>query len=382
MTTFTPREVAAVLREFGIEDLGYFGAQPADENAESRRYGAYALAEGKQQAFVLRVMDPPPGADPPSYAQAFEEERALFEAGVPMPEPVRAPDGRGWIRFPSTGPYVSVERAVEGVPALEWIAGQPDRNKALREVAAQVGEAMSLMHSIPVFSKYEHHPIEREPRPDARWMAVVDKAKSVGAPWAGELERSLEVVFAAERIAETVDGREPTHRYSHNDLSPENVLVTETGDISIIRWELLEAAPVAHDFFAVSNQWQREAAEDRSISAGMLDSYVHAAGGARAPRAEVIAGALGHWTDQLHFVASIAVGDITEDVAGRRFEDDLYSLMDVIATPGDTTGLWPPTPNPEIDKVASSILRTLPMSIALAKEIRSLGPNDARGIGA
>ncbi|WP_427896064.1 phosphotransferase family protein [Kribbella sp. GL6] len=142
----------------------------------------------------------------------FRFERAAFEAGVPMPEPVSA--GRG----------VLVHRWVEGekVPEAPVTAA----------FGFEVGEILARIHALDV--EWTHGAADEPTAYD--WPALAERGRTTGQPWADELALRVETFLEIARYVDTCERPGPVV-LTHKDIQPWNLLARE-GRPVILDWEL------------------------------------------------------------------------------------------------------------------------------------------------
>jgi Ser/Thr protein kinase RdoA (MazF antagonist) len=180
-----------------------------------------------------------PGADAAESARsdaAFQE--AALAAGVPLPRPVVARDGRVLVEV---GP--SDHRRSVRIYAWVDLLGR-DAVVPIREVAAILGR----LHGLAIADTRPIDPWFREPVPADRWPVLVARARAAGVSWAAALEglvpdllATTEVAVAAfagsERLAEIGQSPAAATITCHLDYNPENVLLDTGGRPVVVDWE-------------------------------------------------------------------------------------------------------------------------------------------------
>jgi Ser/Thr protein kinase RdoA (MazF antagonist) len=175
---------------------------------------------------LKEVFDPgPTGADDAIGDAAFQE--VALAAGIPMPRPIPATDGRILVEV---GP--SEDR--RSVRVYSWVdlRGR-DATAPLDEVAAILGR----LHAAAPVDDRAVHPWYRVAPDPADWPSLVARARAARAPWVGALERMIAV------IAEATDGiglppADPADPVTlHLDYNPDNVLVDVAGRVCVVDWE-------------------------------------------------------------------------------------------------------------------------------------------------
>jgi Ser/Thr protein kinase RdoA (MazF antagonist) len=238
--TFTPtptavprppdaRQVAAV---FG---LGRVLAEPTV--AARGEMGRIWRLETSSGTWALKeVFRPSPdSADLARRDAAFQQ--AALDAGVPLPPPIVAPDGRVLIEV---GP--ADRRRTVRVYGWVDLLGR-DAVVPIRDVAAILGR----LHGLAIADARPIDPWFRDPVPADAWPALVARAHVAGVAWAATLERLIPDLDVATAIARqalaATDGRLGAHRTAaatitcHLDYNPENVLLDTSGRPVIVDWE-------------------------------------------------------------------------------------------------------------------------------------------------
>jgi aminoglycoside phosphotransferase (APT) family kinase protein len=142
----------------------------------------------------------------------FRFERAAFDAGIPMPEPI------------SAGHDTLVHRWVEGEKVPE--APVP------AAYAFEVGGILARLHALDV--AWSDVPVEE---PAARdWPELAERATATGQPWADELASQVGTFLAIARFVDTCERPGPVV-LTHRDIQPWNLLSRE-GRPVVLDWEL------------------------------------------------------------------------------------------------------------------------------------------------
>jgi Ser/Thr protein kinase RdoA (MazF antagonist) len=179
-----------------------------------------------------------PAADAAELARidaAFQE--AALGAGVPLPRPIVARDGRVLVEV---GP-ADHRRSIR---VYSWVdlRGR-DAIVPIPEVAAILGR----LHGLAIADTRPTDPWFREPVPADRWPELLGRARAVGVSWADALERVVpDLVVGTElamrAFASSGSGGGPPDLAAatitcHLDYNPENVLLDTSGRPVVVDWE-------------------------------------------------------------------------------------------------------------------------------------------------
>ena len=151
---------------------------------------------------------------------AFQE--AARAAGIPLPRPIFARDGRVLIEV---GPDAD-RRAVR---VYSWV------DLRARDSVVPVGEVAAILgrlHGLAIADPRPIDPWYRDPVPADSWPELVARASASGAPWAAALERLVPDLVVATAVVSDA----PTIT-CHLDYNPENVLLDMGGRPVVVDWE-------------------------------------------------------------------------------------------------------------------------------------------------
>jgi Ser/Thr protein kinase RdoA (MazF antagonist) len=179
-----------------------------------------------------------PAADAAELARvdaAFQE--AALGAGVPLPRPIVARDGRVLVEVGPTDHRRSIRMyGWVDLRGREAIVPIP-------EVAAILGR----LHGLAIADMRPIDPWFREPVPADRWPELVERARAEGVSWATALERLVPdllagTVLAMRAFASSGSGGgapdpSPATITCHRDYNPENVLLDTSGRPVVVDWE-------------------------------------------------------------------------------------------------------------------------------------------------
>lgn len=205
----------------------------------------------------------------------FRFERAAFEAGIPMPEPI------------SASPSRLVHRWVEG----EKVPEEP----VPVAYAYEVGQILARIHGLDVewTQAADDEPTAHD------WPELAERAVATGQPWAGELAANVETLQAIARFVDTCERPGPVV-LTHRDIQPWNLLARD-GHPVVIDWELAGVLDLSGELGSTALSIAKGRGFDDvrpAVFRAVLDGYV-AAGGALPPSGLswfvfMIGGWLGH----------------------------------------------------------------------------------------
>jgi Ser/Thr protein kinase RdoA (MazF antagonist) len=218
-----------------------------------------------------------PGPDAADLARldtAFQE--AALGAGVPLPRPIVAPDGRVLVEV---GP-ADHRRSVR---VYAWI------DLRGREAVVPLGEVAAILGRLHALAIPDPRPIDpwfRDPVPADRWPALIDRARAAGVPWAPTLEHLVPDLLAGTELAARAfagsgsgagSSDPPATITCHLDYNPENVLLDTRGRPVVVDWE--NSGPELADQELASAL--AEFVADPAETATFLRAYADAGGPAR-----------------------------------------------------------------------------------------------------
>jgi Ser/Thr protein kinase RdoA (MazF antagonist) len=204
-------------------------------------------------------------------------ELAAFAHGVPMSEPIRAPDGKliAELQIGRARQLVRVHELLAG-RACRWVQGD-----ALMACAA--GALLAHVHAVPAPSAAlvaKTNP----PEPIEAWLRIADEAEAVSMPWAVLLRRRLPVIRNRLNFIHQHDAPAP-RVLSQRDLHPPNVLRQRNGALVLLDWDAAGSAIASAEVWHFARVWARGA--DGRISPSARAAFVKGyrdAGGDYTPR--------------------------------------------------------------------------------------------------
>jgi Ser/Thr protein kinase RdoA (MazF antagonist) len=164
------------------------------------------------------------GEESPARADVAFQEAAL-SAGIPMPRPVVAPDGRV-LHAVAAG-----DRRVD-VRVYTWV------DLAGREHRAPAIPAAGILGRIHAMGYRDDGPVDpwfAEMPSTERWVALLGAAEAAGVAWVGPLESLVARLREGDSLV-ALGRHEPTIR-CHLDFNPENILLDVTGAAVVVDWE-------------------------------------------------------------------------------------------------------------------------------------------------
>lgn len=205
----------------------------------------------------------------------FRFERAAFEAGIPMPEPISASD------------KLLVHRWVDGRKMPEAPVSPA--------YAFGIGEILARIHALDV--EWTDLSIEDPAAHD--WPELAERAAATGQPWADELASRVETFLAIADFVDTCERPGPVV-LTHKDIQPWNLLA-QNGRPVVLDWELSGMLDLSGELGSTALSLAKGPGFDDiepAIFHSVLDGYV-AAGGTLPPSGPswfvfMISGWLGH----------------------------------------------------------------------------------------
>lgn len=205
----------------------------------------------------------------------FRFERAAFDAGIPMPEPVSASE------------QTLVHRWVEGekVPEAPVSAGY----------GSEIGAILARLHALDV--AWTRAAIE-DPAP-RDWPELADRAAATRQPWAEELASQVGTFLAIAQFVDTCERPGPVV-LTHRDIQPWNLLARD-GRPVVLDWELSGMLDLSSELGSTALSLAKGPGFDDvqpGVFRSVLDGYA-AGGGALPPPGpswfrHLIGGWLGH----------------------------------------------------------------------------------------
>ena len=183
---------------------------------------------------------------------------AALAAGVPLPAPVLAPDGRAVVG------RIRVYEWVELGPALE--------GPVTSERAAEVGDLLGRIHRLGVPPEGETGEWFLVPPTEAQWRQVLDT--DVASPWVELVTRELPHLLEISRRF-TVTSTRPTIT-CHADLNPTNLLpAAADGRLVVLDWENAGPLPADAELAGALLDWTagRDGEVDVEAARALLAAY-------------------------------------------------------------------------------------------------------------
>ena len=197
---------------------------------------------------------------PYPHADVFRLERAAFEAGIPMPEPI------------SADATMVVHRWVDGEPVPEAPVSHAFAN--------EIGAILARLHALDVAWPDVRVDDDDGGDPAPRdWPELARRAAASGQPWAEELAAHAETLVA---IADHVDRCERAGPVvvTHRDIHPWNLL-TRRGRPVVLDWEIAGRLDLASELGSTALSLAKGATfddVDATVFRRVLDGYTDAGG--------------------------------------------------------------------------------------------------------
>jgi Ser/Thr protein kinase RdoA (MazF antagonist) len=199
-------------------------------------------------------------------ASDVEFQLAAWAAGIPLPLPRRARDGRILLPAEEAGSAGSVR-------VYQWAGLAPGQGVTGAEIGAMTARLHRVRHagSGPVEAWFS------EPVGEPAWAALLGDACRGQARWAAALERRLPELIAVDAA---VAPPEPgLLRTCHRDLNTENVLRAAGGGVIVLDWENSGPAQPERELAAIVSDLAADASPQAARAA--YAAYRAAAGPAR-----------------------------------------------------------------------------------------------------
>lgn len=263
---------------------------------------------------IKRLWDGDAPAWYPSLAAAMDFERRAGAAGISMPRPV-PPQRSDWglaVELPGAGVF----------RAYEWL-----EHRSLTDTddaAAWLGRTLAEIHRLmPVPDATEPDWYGIYPRPV--WTDLIDRAESLGRPWAVIARTRIEAVTDLTEKIRTAFRRAGDPVRTHSDIEPWNVLMTARGPV-LIDWDTggidsatLQAAQAALAF----------AGGDLARAAAILVEYRAAGGVITDLGPDLLIRRAGLRLCRLYFAIEAALQS-PDDTAGTRIADRFETLPEFV----------------------------------------------------
>lgn len=218
----TPPDARAASAIFGLGDpVGDVALAARGEMGRIWRLvttsGTWALKE---------VFDPGPTGPADALRDAAFQAVALA-AGIPMPRPIPAADGRVLVEVGPPGDRRSVR-------VYSWV------DLRGREATAPLEEVASILGRLHAVAPADDRPAHRwyvEPPDPTVWPDLLERARAARVSWAGALERMIGILLDPTTRAGIRTADAAGLVTCHLDYNPENVLVDAAGRVCVVDWE-------------------------------------------------------------------------------------------------------------------------------------------------
>lgn len=243
--------------------------------------------------------------DPEAAATDLRLQEAARDAGIALPEairaldgsPVQTVDGRDW------RVYRWVEEATRPEPA------------DLSDIARSAGEVMARLHALRLPGTAEVSPWLTVPPGDDDWSALELRVARSGKAWA---PRFAEVMSGVPELSGIVRAAaELPTVLSHCDVTPDNVAVQPDGTLLVLDWEHAGSLPPVRELGYALIHWAvgPRGTVDIDVAAALAAGYRGAGGDPGPLHPSVFAAGACGW---LNFLLAASDSALDEDDDGRR----------------------------------------------------------------
>jgi Ser/Thr protein kinase RdoA (MazF antagonist) len=224
---------------------------------------------------------------------AFQE--SALEVGLPMPRPIRRPDGAVLTVVEAPGGPIATFRA------YGWAALADPHRSPTPAVAAGL---LARLQRLDRPADGAMDPWFSEPLGPDGWASLIDAVRRAAPPWLPAFDRLAPLAQEAEAIvsAACLDQRPVAElRRCHLDFNPENVLLDGTGEPVVLDWENSGSAPY-----------------DQELASAVLDFAPRPLAARDFLRAYQLAGGPARFTGSSSFALAVAVQSHLTDTYARR----------------------------------------------------------------
>jgi hypothetical protein len=241
---------------------------------------------------------------------------AALRAGLPLPEPVRKPDG---------GVLAEVA-SQEGRPIIvrvyTWV-DFPDPVVAAAPVVA--ASLLARLHRLEWPANRPPHPWFTEPVGEARWRELLDEVAVARPAWSARFREAVPELIAAEALLPPPGA---PLVWCHLDFNPYNVLLDVAGRAVIVDWENSGPCALEQELAMALMDFTTDDAQARAF----IDAYEAAGGPARlaGPGSFATAFAVqGHLVDRYATAAIAAEAESERRVRSERW---IIEMLDILIT--------------------------------------------------
>jgi hypothetical protein len=232
-----------------------------------------------------RPWDMPTWSDWIRYIQgSWEIERAAYEAGLPVAEPVLA-KGAAW-------PWLDLDigERLATVRVHKWVAGTMRTDPASVAVATQLGDLLGRVHRLlPELTEWRRAPAWPED-----WRAAAQVGDRVPRPWDRTFNDALPRLEEASELCRVAAAEKVRLVRTHRDLHSHNVIERPDGSVVVVDWDA--ASTQRADWELVETALELagyiSGRPDRNVVDAVVSSYHQAGGTARRITATSFAGLL------------------------------------------------------------------------------------------
>ncbi|MEM7172411.1 MAG: phosphotransferase [Pseudomonadota bacterium] len=231
-------------------------------------------ARGQQNSFGVHRLQTDRGCyavkqfDVPPSSAALAVEAAAFQAGLPLPEPIKtnAGDFAASLQVDGQRRWLRVYRWVTGT-AMPWGLVDP-------EISFEIGSLMAAVHLLPVPESELSEP-PWLPLTESGWIELASRAKAQGVAWTKDLKHAVPSLLKQEEflVVNSFEGeaRVPSHR----DLHPPNIIKSTHSKLCVVDWDAAGTVVGRHDVANFALVWATPEGNDPNPAAvhAFIDGY-------------------------------------------------------------------------------------------------------------
>lgn len=191
---------------------------------------------------------------------------AAAAAGVTAPTPVRSPQGR-------------LIETMQGQNwrVHEWIEVGPSPMIPVRAVVARrVGTILGTLHSLAIPSEAPIGPYLTSRWPDSAWVSLVEEARAVRKPWAGQLNELLPTLFELGTIEADLGGRD--YILCNLVVNPESVRMGHDDELVVTEWDFAGSLTPELEVAGALTHWTLNPSINHKAIAAFREGYMDAGG--------------------------------------------------------------------------------------------------------
>ena len=215
--------------------------------------------ETSQGVFAIKRFDQAPRP------AALAIELAAYEAGFPLPQPLRTADGMLYATHVNAGRPTWVR-------AYAWVEGKPyEWGTVDSQISAHMGGLLAAMHAIPAPAEALRDdswmPLGR-----SQWEQLAQVAAIKHVPWAQDLREKITALVAWEEHVVKYTASDQALVASQRDLHPPNVIQRSDGSHTVIDWDGAGPVRASEDVAMFALVWA--SAEDKAPSRDAVRAFI------------------------------------------------------------------------------------------------------------